>query len=119
MHDVRMEQHVSLYDVTHLESPDRHRLIVSAMRERGVTARSHQLESREATREETLCVHSPDYVDAMRRTMDASPLECRRMEAAKFSPIAYVNDRARRRARFHLGVRLRRAPRRRDTAIVC
>ncbi len=67
--DARFKLH--LPRTRHAESPDRFDAVHAALEKSGLTAQLATIESREATRDEILRVHTPEYYDLVKSDIDA------------------------------------------------
>ncbi|KAM4737526.1 histone deacetylase 6 isoform 2-T3 [Anableps anableps] len=68
-------RHQNLWDVSHVESPDRVTSIMSELRQQELLSRCVTVEPREATEEELLLAHTNLYVDAVRATQTMTQTE--------------------------------------------
>ncbi|XP_012278697.1 histone deacetylase 6 isoform X2 [Orussus abietinus] len=71
VYDERMLGHINISDDTHPEKPDRISAIYSKHEENGLLKRCQILQGRMATEEELLLVHSKEYIETIKKTVDS------------------------------------------------
>ncbi|XP_067008201.1 histone deacetylase 6 isoform X1 [Anabrus simplex] len=80
VYDERMMKHKNISDPSHPERPERLSSIYSCLEDYGLLERCHQLQSRSATKEELLLLHSKAHIEQMEEAKNLKLKELNKLE---------------------------------------